>query len=408
MTGRDILISNGFNRFHMAVAAAEMERRGRLAMMLTGAYPTPEMKGLVAILGLGERPRLKRLLDREESIPVNRIDTLAISELIGRALPSLNRMVFRRYARAAVASVRRAQAQGAQLYHYRAGFGHESVREAKRLGMIALCDHSIAHPALLGALVENGGRFPPREHCRPADRLWGDILADIELADYVLVNSQFVADGFAYMGWPEARVNVIYLGVDQKFLDAVPAHRQPRAEAPIRLLFAGSFGKRKGAHVLLSALQELAGKDWELRIAGSIEPDVTDQYREMASSGMIRHLGVLHRRDLPQAMTEADLFVFPSLAEGSARVVFEALACGLPVVTTPNSGSIVKDGEHGWLVPPGDAPALAAALHSALMRRVDLPSIGARSARLIRERYTQLQYGDKLSSLYDRLLGEAQ
>lgn len=411
LTHRDILISNGFNRFHMSVAAAEMERRGRLAMMLTGAYPTPGTKRLIATLGLGAHLRAKRLLDREEEISANRIEALAIPELIynfRKAIPALNRKSFRQYARAAITRVRRAYDQGARLYHYRAGFGHESVREAKRLGMVALCDHSIAHPALLGALVENGGRFPTREHCRPSDAFWADILADIELADHVLVNSQFVADGFVYMGWPAERVSTIYLGVDQRFLDGIPARSASQQKGPIRFLFAGSFGKRKGAHVLLSALQELEHEEWELCIAGSIEPEVTEQYQEVAASGKIRHLGVLHRRDLPKTMTEADLFVFPSLAEGSARVVFEALTCGLPVVTTPNSGSIVRDGEHGWLVPPGDAMALAEALRFALNRRQDLPPIGAANTTLIHQRYTQTHYGDNLMALYDRLLGEAQ
>jgi glycosyltransferase involved in cell wall biosynthesis len=409
---RDILISNGFNRFQLAVAAAEMERRGRLAKMLTGAYPTPWTKRLIAALGLGAHPRAKRLLDREEEIPANRIEALAIPELVynfRNAIPALNRRSFHQYARAAVAGVRRAYDHGARLYHYRAGFGHESVREAKRLGMVALCEYSAAHPALFGALVENGGSFPAKEHCRPADAFWADILADIELADHVLVNSQFVADGFAYMGWPAAGVSIIYRGVDQRFLDDIPARFASQKEGPLRILFAGAFKKGKGAHVLLSALRELESEDWELRIAGPIEPEVAEQYREVAGvSGKIRHLGVLHRRDLPKAMTEADLFVFPSLSEGSARVVFEALACGLPVVTTPNSGSIVRDGEHGWLVQPGDAMALSAALRFALNRRQDLPLIGAANTKRIHQRYTQSHYGDNLVALYDRLLGDAQ
>lgn len=408
---RDILISNGFNRFHMSVAAAEMERRGRLATMLTGAYPTPGTKKLIAALGLGAHQRVKRLLDREEEIPANRIEALAIPELVynfRNALPALIRRSFHQYARAAVAGVRRAHAQGARLYHYRAGFGHESVRVAKRLGMVVLCDYSIAHPALLGALVENGGRFPAKQHCRPTDAFWSDILADIELSDHILVNSKFVADGFIYMDWPAERVSIIYLGVDQRFLDGIPARSAPKKERPLRFLFAGGFGKRKGAHVLLSALRELEHEEWELCIAGPIEPEVSVQYQEVAAGGKIQNLGVLHRRDLSMAMTEADLFVFPSLAEGSARVVFEALACGLPVVTTPNSGSIVRDCEHGWLVPPGDAKALEAALRFALNRRKDLPRIGAANSKLVHQNFTQTHYGDKLVALYDRLLGETQ
>ena len=59
-------------------------------------------------------------------------------------------------------------------------------------------------------------------------------------------------------------------------------------------------------------------------------------------------------------MAAADVFVFPSLFEGSAVVTYEALACGLPSVVTPNAGSVVRDGLEGFVVPPRDVEALAA------------------------------------------------
>lgn len=412
ITASHILISNGFSRFHMAVAAAEIERRGRLALLVTGAYPTRRATGLIAALGLQGHPRVERLLDRGEAVAEDRIRALWLSELIynlGMRWRPLDRLSYRYYARAAIAAVRKAHHLGARLYHYRAGFGHESVREAKRLGMLTLCDHSIVHPSLLGDLIKEGGKFPAREHCRPMNAVWRDILEDIEQADHVLVNSHFVADTFAHVGWSRERLTVIYLGIDENFMKDIPirSRSETRYDGPLRLLFAGGFGFRKGAHILLSALRQLQGHDWELRVAGSIDPEMETQYRDMRSSPRIKYLGALHRRRLPEAMSEADLFVFPSLAEGSARVVFEALACGLPVITTPNAGSIVEDGEHGWLVPPGDVDATAAALQSAINNRSGLPAMGEANARLVRECYTQTHYGDKLEALYDKLLGKA-
>ncbi|GAC1465250.1 MAG: hypothetical protein NVSMB9_04670 [Isosphaeraceae bacterium] len=58
-------------------------------------------------------------------------------------------------------------------------------------------------------------------------------------------------------------------------------------------------------------------------------------------------------------MAAADVFVFPSLFEGSAVVTYEALACGLPTIVTPNAGSIVRDGIEGFLIPPGNVEILA-------------------------------------------------
>jgi glycosyltransferase involved in cell wall biosynthesis len=97
------------------------------------------------------------------------------------------------------------------------------------------------------------------------------------------------------------------------------------------------------------------------------------------------------------------VFVFPSLADGSARVVFEALACGCYVITTPNSGTIVEDEIHGALVPPGDAGRLREAILAADRDRDRLADTGTRNAQLMAERFSQRNYGDGLANLYREL-----
>jgi glycosyltransferase involved in cell wall biosynthesis len=68
------------------------------------------------------------------------------------------------------------------------------------------------------------------------------------------------------------------------------------------------------------------------------------------------------RQEVRRHYQWADVFVFPSLCEGSAMVTYEALAAGLPVITTPNAGSVVRDGVDGFIVPIRDAEAIAAKL----------------------------------------------
>jgi glycosyltransferase involved in cell wall biosynthesis len=102
-------------------------------------------------------------------------------------------------------------------------------------------------------------------------------------------------------------------------------------------------------------------------------------------------------------MLRSPVFIFPSFAEGSARVVFEALACGCYVITTPNSGTIVEHGVHGALVPPGNPAALAQSVKDADADRNRLAEIGAHNAALVRAQYTQSAYGNALASLYDEV-----
>jgi glycosyltransferase involved in cell wall biosynthesis len=103
-------------------------------------------------------------------------------------------------------------------------------------------------------------------------------------------------------------------------------------------------------------------------------------------------------------MGEHSVFVVPTEMEGSARVVFEALASGCYVVTTPHAGSIVRDGVHGALTAPGDVEGLRSALRTARSGDVDVSGIGASNARLVRESYRQRHYASRVVEVYRELL----
>jgi glycosyltransferase involved in cell wall biosynthesis len=98
------------------------------------------------------------------------------------------------------------------------------------------------------------------------------------------------------------------------------------------------------------------------------------------------------RRDPAPVYRSADVFAFPSLAEGSALVTYEALASGLPVVTTANAGSVVRDGIEGFIIGAGDAGALAQRLDE-LHRDPCLREAMGRAARERAAAYTWERYG---------------
>ena len=413
-----VIISNGFGKFHLPVAAEEAFRRGRLARFITGAYTTEAQKQGLSALGLAQSGKLGRLLQRSQDIPAALITSLWLSEALhqtglmlmqpaasSRIGASLGVFSCHLYARRSVRAVRGA-AGAAGLFHYRAGFGHAAARAAKAFGMVTLCDHSIVHPALLDYFIENEGRFPPPGGRGQMTRFWSDVLEDITQADAVLVNSDFVKETFLHQGWDPARVHVLYWGIDNQFLKAVPPTSSQGADVadPTTLLFAGFFGRRKGAHVLIRALERIDDAPWRLEIAGPVEQDIKNRYSGFFADSRVKLAGTVLRDELARRMGAADVFVFPSLAEGSARVAFEALACACYVITTPNSGSIVEQDVHGALVAPGDVPALEAAIRAALSARGKLAEIGRSNAETIRSRWRQQRYGEALFALYNKLL----
>ena len=412
-----IVISNGFGRFHLRVAAVETARRGALAAFITGGYPTPGLARRVQIAGLSRAPAVGRFLQRAVPVPDERIHALWAGEPFSQignrvrgssplaaGLANCLHLASRRlYSVFATRSIRRLAVAGERgIYHYRAGFGGSSVEVARRLGWTCLCDHSIAHPSVLEYLVDHGGRLPPAGEAGPIDRNWRAIEADIDRADHVLANSDFVKSTFIHQGWDADSIDVIYWGIDDEFLSAVP-ERAPRGE-PLRALFAGSFSRRKGGSELTDALSRLEGVDWRLDICGPVATDAAEAFRRLTADSRVTYHGDLLASDLAARMAAADVFVFPTLAEGSARVLFEALAAGCYVITTPNGGSVVVDGEHGRLIAPGSVQDIVRALRDAAGDRQRVARAGARNAALVRERYRQADYGTRLADLYERLL----
>jgi glycosyltransferase involved in cell wall biosynthesis len=401
-----VVISNGFNKFHMSIAAAEAHRRGLLSTFITGAYPTPVVQWLARLAGIDRTRKFSRLRARGDEIPTNLVHALPCTELISVVRPQWSATAFRYYGLRACRFVRQAAARGARIYHYRCGFGLQSVQLAKRLGLFALCDYSIAHPSLVERLSDWRGKLPNTRFGPPRTAFWRTVLEDAELADLVVVNSEFVKQTFLLQGWPESRIRVIYLSVDQAFLDCIPERvRRPDTGRPLRLMFAGGIGKRKGVDTLIDALR-LVPNGWTLDVAGAFVDSSSAMRDFILRDARVNYLGLLSREQLAQQMTKCDVFVFPSYCEGSARVVMEALACGCFIITTPNTGSIVETGVHGVVVPPGDGGELARAISKAMNDRTHVYETGVRNAELIRTQHRQGRYGDDFENLYKRIVKE--
>ena len=132
------------------------------------------------------------------------------------------------------------------------------------------------------------------------------------------------------------------------------------APVPGRVLFAGALSLRKGVHYLAEAAALIARIDPSIHFvfAGHFRPEV----RELMSGSNIELLGQVSRERLAQEFLKADVFAFPSLAEGSAGTALEALAAGLPLVATRSAGVDFDDGEAGIYVEERNCEQLAGAI----------------------------------------------
>ena len=193
---------------------------------------------------------------------------------------------------------------------------------------------------------------------------------------------------------PEERTAVVPPGLDLtrwQAPDRAPLHARER---PIRLLFVGGDFRRKGGDLLLDVFRE--------RLQGRYELDVVTREEVRETPGVRVHHGLnAGTEPLLDLYRRADLFVLPTLADCQPIASLEAMAMGLPVLTTAlgANAEVIAEGRSGWLVPPGDARALGERLSAIADDPAPLRGLGQESLAIVRARFDAKQTLETLLAL---------
>lgn len=253
------------------------------------------------------------------------------------------------------------------------GLGWGRARDVVRLGGGCLATHRELALQAARSPWERVLPAVPLKH-RIAERLEKDALTPGNYLQ-VIVNSEMVRrDAMQRHAIPEGRIHVVYNGVDLERFD-----REPLAEAGIRLradlgfrpehrllLFVGSSYGRKGLDALLASMTDLAATRPDLRLlvvgGDSRRREYERRARRSGIAELCRFVGALARPDA--AYAAADLFVLPTHYDPFANVTLEALASGLPVITSSANGAseILDPSRHGSIVAPSRSVELSTAI----------------------------------------------
>ena len=280
--------------------------------------------------------------------------------------------------------------------HLTAVYGYEfcslaTFRRARTLGIRTIYDLPAPESGFVqGLLEEEMRKFPElrtayhrhtnaREERRTARRR-----AEWHAADLILVNSRFTRDSYARAGLDCARVRVANLGAPP------PVTRDeallPRDHsAPLSLLWAGTFGLRKGAHYLMEAWRSgNFGRHARLRIFGTIA--LPDRIMRPLPDG-IEIGGAIPREQLLDEYRRADALILPTLCDGFGLVITEAWARGVPVITTNRAGAadLLRTGANGRLVAAGSSAAIVEEIAWCLEHRLELHTMRVAALRTAEE-----------------------
>ena len=292
--------------------------------------------------------------------------------------------------------------ESCDIFH---GWNHhclQQLKKAKKLGAVTVVERASSH-ILQGQEILRSQLWPKSfvEKC----------LDEYEEADYILVPSDYAKESFISRGFDPERIIKIPFGVDvRKFKIQRSASGDSSNLEKLKVavqsskfvvLCVGEIRLGKGVQYLLEAWDALKLKDAELWLAGEEKKDIKRVLSKYRDCKDIKRLGFV--RDIPELMGQANVFAFPSLDEGSALVTYEAMAAGLPVVTTPNAGSLVRDSLDGYIIPIKDSTALAERLHYFYRYPEQAKTMGESGRERIKS-FTWERYGEELVKAYIRML----
>lgn len=287
-----------------------------------------------------------------------------------------------------------------KIYHSWIGIAPKAIKKAKNQGAVLVLEAANSHPRNALEILEKEYKLFNVNMGIDEKKMFEEQERFVQNFDYVSCPSQFVYDSFLKRGFSKKKLCLIPYGVDIKRFR--PSEKKENG-GKIKFIFVGSIQLRKGIQYLLKAWDELKPKNAELIIVGRVWPDAYNVVKKYEKNSTIKFAGF--DSDPVKTLQSADVFISPSLEEGSALTCYEALACGLPLIATHNTGSVMKDGKEGFIISIRDVEAIKKKIIYFCRNPEQVRKMG-KAARKLAEDYTWDNYGDRLASFHKKILGD--
>ncbi|MFL6567621.1 MAG: glycosyltransferase family 4 protein, partial [Chthoniobacterales bacterium] len=249
------------------------------------------------------------------------------------------------------------------------------LETACELGKRRIYDLPIAYSKTAQRLLkEEAGRYPDWEPTLGGTRDSAEKLAqksrELDLAELVVCPSEFVLESLPEDARKEKQCVMVPFGSPTINI----SQSSKRADAPLRVLFAGAMTQRKGLADLFAAMKLVDSAAVELVVMGSALMPL-EWYRQR---GNFTYEPPRPHAEVLRLMQTCDVFALPSIVEGRALVQQEAMACGLPLIATKNAGGgdLISDGETGFLIPIRSPEGIAEKISWCAAHRNDTSGMG--------------------------------
>ncbi|NPV76930.1 MAG: glycosyltransferase family 4 protein [Anaerolineae bacterium] len=368
---------SGITTFHVYNLAMQMQRLGLLKTYYT-ALPTSRTPGIRS--------------DKVKRAPVLLGPTYLTRKLgLSRLESTLEKPTHDLFSRWLAANV-----TSCDVFHSLSGFGLSAFTLVKnKYNAATICDRGSTHILFQDEILQEEYKLWGIPYKRIDPRIVDTEIAEYETCDLITVPSKFVYETFLAKGVPPNKLAVIPYGVDMDTFRPLA-----KTDKIFRAIYVGQISLRKGIPYLLEAFANFNLPNFEFMMVGKLGADLKDFF--LNNKGNCIYFGPKPRTELYQWYSRASVFIIASIEDGLATVIAQAMACGLPIVATKNTGAeeLIADGVEGFIVPPRDP----AALREKIQYLYENPDIRLQMANAALEKVKRLggwdDYGKRIAAAY--------
>jgi glycosyltransferase involved in cell wall biosynthesis len=346
-----------------------------------------------------------KFMVRKWGIPGDKIRTVLAGEVIAQAwrrMPfreswrpdNLVHEIFDRLAAGQVGSP--------DVFDGLASFSLHSIRAAKKSGAVTVVTRGSSHIEYQNQVLgEEYRQYSIPKIVVDQANTEKDVREYAE-ADYISIPSLFAKRTFLERGIPESKLIVVPYGVDLSLF-----RQLPKEDGVFRVILTGGMTLRKGVHHLLQAFTELKLPNSELMLIGSMNEEMRPFFDKY--SGHFRHMGHVPQAELHKLYSQGSVFCLPSIEDGFGMVIVQAMACGLPVIASENTGGpdLVENSKEGFIIPIRDVEKLKEKILYLYEHPKEQARMGEAAKAKVSEGFTWDDYGDRMVAEYSRILQKA-
>lgn len=237
----------------------------------------------------------------------------------------------------------------------------------------------------------------------PSNQIVQRELEEYKISDYISVPSEFVKKTFLNKGIDESKIIKVPYGVNLKHFYKI---KNSDNFSKFRVICVGSISVRKGVIYLLKAFSQLNLPNSELLIIGNIEKEMKPLIKKFINNDKIKFVGIKKQNQLVKYYNISNLFVTCSIEEGLSMVQAQAMACGLPVICTPNTGGeeIIDDNINGYILPIRNIEILKEKIEFLYNNKDQIDTMGNNAIKKASNFLSWENYGKKMIDNYNKII----